>query len=247
MSTILVIGSADDRSLPPPFLRLAIDAEAAVRRALESRGCTVRFVDTAHPPYPPLEDSFDGVAGLALLGGGDVDPTLYGLPADQPGLYGVNRAVDDYTISAVRTARDRGLPILGICRGSQVINVAYGGTLIPDITDWAIHRGPSAETIFISEQVTLQPDSRIAAILGSETVEVQNGHHQAIDRVADGFRVTGRAADGIVEAIESARGDEWIVGIQWHPEHAEANPVHRDLLFGAFVDAANLLGAGAVR
>lgn len=237
MITVLVIGSADDQSLPAPFLRLAVNAERTVRQALESRGFTVRFVDTAHPPYPDLAESFDEVAGVVMLGGGDIDPTLYGLPADQPGLYGVDRAVDDYAIAAVRNARERGLPLLGICRGSQVINVAYGGSLIPDIADWGPHHGPTNETIFVPEPITLDPTSRVAEIFGTTELIVQSGHHQAVDRVADGFVTTGTAADGIVEGIESADRTEWIVGIQWHPEHADADPAARDRLFDAFVTA----------
>ncbi|MGE2730742.1 gamma-glutamyl-gamma-aminobutyrate hydrolase family protein [Mycolicibacterium vaccae] len=247
MSTVLVIGSADDRSLPPPFLKLAIDAERTVRRALESRSCAVRFVDTAHPPFPEPAEALRGVAGLVLLGGGDIDPTLYGLPADQPGLYGVNRVVDDYTISAVRQARDTGLPILGICRGAQVLNVAYGGSIIPDIVDWAPHHGPTTETIFVAEQVSLAEGSRIAGILQTTKLTVQSGHHQAIDRVADGFVVTGTAVDGIVEAIESADDAEWIVGMQWHPEHADADPRARERLFAAFVAQTDRARTGVNR
>ena len=248
MSTVLVIGSADDQSLPAPFLRLAIDAERTVREALQARGVDVRFVDTAHPVYPDLEVSLDGVTGLVLLGGGDIDPTLYGLPADQPGLYGVDRTVDDYAIAAIRSVRDRRLPILGICRGSQLINVAYGGSLIPDISAWTIHHGPTAETIFVSEPVSLDPNSRLAAILGTDKLIVQSGHHQAIERVAEGFVTTGRAADGIVEAIESTDASEWLIGIQWHPEHQSADRPTRDLLFDAFVAATeNTALTGAAR
>lgn len=247
MNTVLVIGSADDQTLPAPFLRLAIAAERTIRNALDSRGVTVRFVDTAHPPYPNLGESVTGITGLVMLGGGDIDPTLYGLPADQDGLYGVDRAVDDYAITAIRTARDHGLPILGICRGSQLINVAYGGSLVPDIADWAPHHGPTTETIFVPEPISLTSGSRLAGILGTTELTVQSGHHQAIDRVADGFVTTGIATDGIVEAIESADAGEWIVGIQWHPEHADADPVARDLLFDAFVAATSSLPVGGAR
>jgi putative glutamine amidotransferase len=245
MRTVLVIGSADDRSLPPPFLRLAIAAERTVRHALDSRERTVRFIDTAHPPFPDLAEAFCDVRGLVLLGGGDIDPTLYGLPSDQAGLYGVDRAVDDYAIAAVRTARDAGLPILGICRGAQIINVAHGGSLIPDIADWTAHHGPTTDTIFVPERVSLSPNSRIARIHDARRLVVQSGHHQAIDRVAEGFTATARAVDGIVEAIESDDPGEWIVGIQWHPEHAEADPFARDRIFDAFVTQTDRVTAGA--
>ncbi|OBF27999.1 gamma-glutamyl-gamma-aminobutyrate hydrolase family protein [Mycobacterium sp. ACS4331] len=247
MTTVLVIGSADDQSLPAPFLRLSIAAERAVRKSLQTRGVDVRFVDTAHPPYPGLSESFDGASGLVMLGGGDIDPTLYGLPADQPGLYGVNRTIDEYAIAAVRTARDNGVPILGICRGSQLINVAYGGSLIPDIVDWAIHHGPTTDTIFISERISLAPASRLAGIFGTQTLIVKSGHHQAVDRVADGFVSAATADDGIVEAIESTDPTEWIVGIQWHPEHAEADPRALDQLFDAFVSETERCAAGVSR
>ena len=237
MSTVLVIGPAGDPSVPEAFQRLEIRAEEVVREQLESRGCTVRFVDTTRPPFTPRTDAFLGVRGVVLLGGGDVDPTMYGLPADQPNLAGVDRAVDEYAVDAVRAARHAGLPILGICRGAQILNVAFGGTLIPDIEDWGIHHGPTPETVFVPEEVSLTPSSRLAGIYGTTTLSVQNGHHQAVDRVAKGLVATGTAADGLVEAIESADGGEWIVGMQWHPEHADADPDALRQLFDAYVGA----------
>lgn len=236
MKTVLVVGSADDQSLPAPYLALAVAAEKAVRSTLVEFGCAVRFVDTAHRPLPPLEEAFEGAAGLVLLGGGDVDPAVYGLPSDLPHLYGVSREVDDYGIGAVHAAHAAGLPILGICRGAQILNVAHGGTLIPDLENWKLHRGPTVEDTFVSEPVVIEKDSRLCRALAVSSADVQNGHHQAVDRVGDGLRAVAWAGDGVVEAVEAdADHPDWVVGIQWHPEHAAADPEHLIRLFDAFV------------
>ncbi len=232
---VLVVGPAGDQSVVEEFQRLEVDAERTVRRELEGRGCTVRFVDTTRPPFPSPSDALCDITGLVLLGGGDMDPTMYGLPPEQPNLGGVNRDVDEYVVDTVRIARGAALPTLGICRGAQVLNVAFGGTLIPDITEWAIHHGPTPATIFVDEHIALAPSSRLAAIYGTTELAVRNGHHQAVDRVAEGFVVAAVAADGIVEAIESADSLEWIVGVQWHPEQADAEPQALGQLFDAYV------------
>jgi putative glutamine amidotransferase len=128
----------------------------------------------------------------------------------------------------------RDLPTLAICRGSQLLNVAFGGTLIPDISDWEMHHGGSGEPLFIDEPVILEPDSEIARILGRTEVTVRNGHHQAVAEVAPALRATARAHDGIVEGTEH-RDASWVVGVQWHPEEPQADAQDRASLFGEFV------------
>ncbi len=103
-------------------------------------------------------------------------------------------------VDAVRTARQLNVPILGICRGTQFINVAFGGTLIPDIADWAIHHGRTPETIFIAEQIAIAPSSRLAVVYQNTALTVRNGHHQAVARVGRGLVAAAAASDGIVEA-----------------------------------------------
>lgn len=171
--------------------------------------------------------------GIVLLGGGDVSPDLYGHDGEVPNSYGVDRRADDYSIELVRRARAAGVPLLGICRGSQVINVAFGGTLVPDITDHVLHRGVAPDPTFLDEEVLIREGSWLSRVLGRDAISVRNGHHQAVDAVAPGFRVAASAHDGIVEGIESTTG--WCVGVQWHPEDRDGSTTDAEAIFSAFV------------
>lgn len=236
VTTVLTFGCIDESVVPGPFLALEIRAERTIRTALAARGCRVEFVDIAGHPLPDVADLLEAVSGLVLLGGADVDPALYGLPADHPNVHGVDRIADEFEIAALLRARELGIPVLCICRGAQVLNVAHGGTLIPDIEAWAIHHGPTRETIFVSEEIFLTADSRLADVVGRRRLVVQNGHHQAVAAVGAGLLVAARAADGIVEAIESAPEEpSWALGVQWHPEHPRADPDVFAALLDAFV------------
>lgn len=238
MTIILVIGSHDEAAVPAPFVPLEAAAERTVRALLERRACDVRFVDFAHRPLPDVTELLAGVSGLVLLGGADVDPTLYGLSPDQPNLGRVDREADEFSIAVVHRADELAIPMLCICRGMQVLNVARGGTLIPDIENWTIHHGPTQETIFVVEEVTLAEESRLAAMLGQRRISVLNGHHQAIDVVGSGLNAAAWAADGLIEAIETDRNAAaWAVGVQWHPEHADADPTARIAILDGFVAA----------
>lgn len=215
-------------SLRPTGLGTEVDAivqELTDRamRAIETAGGTPTLVDISAPDRGPetLQGDF---AGLLILGGADVDPALYGAVPD-PTVWGVDTDADRYEIAAVRGALDSGTPTVGICRGMQVINVAAGGTLIQDLGAETTHHGP-ADAIMVTQRVRVAPDSRLGRILQREEVPVRTGNHQAVDRVADGFTVVARAADGVVEAIEHA--NTWVIGVQWHPEDPAAD--ERDLM-----------------
>jgi len=179
------------------------------------------------------------IDAVLLTGGGDVDPALYGGEPDKGFL--VNRPRDDFEIALIRQARELGLPILGICRGCQILNVALGGT-VRNLRD----DGPLSGThfTFSGHAVTLEEDSRLAAILGVTRLDnVYSFHGQAADQPGDGVHVAARAADGVVEAIEAgdlsgrSRTDPWILAVQWHPEMAVTN-VTQNRLFNAFVEQA---------
>lgn len=171
--------------------------------------------------------------GIVLLGGGDIAPERYGHHDEVPNSYGVDHGADEYSIDLVRRAREAQIPLLGICRGSQLINVAFGGTLIPDITDHLLHRGVAPDPTFLDETVTLQDGTWLQEAFGRAHLVVRNGHHQAVDAVAPGFRIAALAHDGIVEGIESVTG--WCVGVQWHPEDADGSEDDARTLFGGFV------------
>ncbi|MBG0812951.1 gamma-glutamyl-gamma-aminobutyrate hydrolase family protein [Planomonospora sp. ID82291] len=179
--------------------------------------------------------------GLVLAGGGDVDPARYGqAPHERTG--GVHRARDDFELRLAAAALGRGLPLLGICRGLQVLNTVLGGTLHQHLPDVVGHSGHSpAPGRFGRMPVRLTPGSRAAAILGAATaatagtagtvettatagtvetaatVDVAHYHHQAADRLGDGLAVTARSEDGTVEAVELA-GHPFALAVQWHPE-----------------------------
>jgi putative glutamine amidotransferase len=177
------------------------------------------------------------VAGLVLTGGDDVAPALYDAEP-HPALGPVDPRRDAWELALVDAARARGLPVLAICRGVQVVNVALGGTLVQDIpsevdTDLA-HR--AAERAARTHEVAVEPGSRLAAALGTTRLSVNSLHHQSLDRVAERLRVTARAADGVIEGVETGADDPWLVlGVQWHPEELVDTPEPWDRrLFAAY-------------
>jgi len=179
--------------------------------------------------------------GVVLPGGGDLDARLYG---EEPGnaCYDVNPAQDQLDLAVARQSIDAGLPVLGICRGHQLLNVLYGGTLIQDMAPGAVaHREPApahGAGPWAWHEVDVQPGSRVAALYGSSsgavTVKIASGHHQAVARVAEGLTVTAVAEDGTVEALEDP--DRWVASVQWHPEALELPAAERLEPFQAFVE-----------
>ncbi|MBK5231908.1 MAG: gamma-glutamyl-gamma-aminobutyrate hydrolase family protein [Thermoleophilia bacterium] len=178
----------------------------------------------------PLLDRFDG---LILGGGADVDPASYGAEAAAQ-TTDIRPERDEFELALVKGALEKDLPLLGICRGFQLMNVAAGGTLVQHLPDAVGHeRHRTVPGQFDEHEVELISGSRIAGICGSERVLVQSHHHQGLDRIADGLEVTGAAIpDRIAEAIEIP-DKSFALGVQWHPEVDEG-----DSLIAALVDAA---------
>lgn len=192
-------------------------------------------------PVLPEEASLAFVAvvdGLLLTGGGDVDPAFYGANHTAP-LEDVDPRRDVIESALVRASIDRDRPVLAVCRGVQVLNVALGGTLIPDLpgAGWASHNqsAPSAEP---HHDVSIQPASRIAHALGRTTVAVNSFHHQALNAAAASLKPVAWAADGLIEAVESVDPSRWVVGVQWHPEMMLPSHSAQGELFRALVDQA---------
>jgi putative glutamine amidotransferase len=189
------------------------------------------------------DSALDGLDGLMLTGGGDVDPKHYGQLAS-PHVELAEAGRDDFEIALSRAALERDLPILAICRGLQVLNVAAGGTLLQHVPDAAgetiTHSQSGVPKDAVAHEIQVEPGSALATALGPtvmavESCAVNSRHHQAVDAVAPGFVVSATAPDGIVEAIE--RPDRrFCVGVEWHPENfwktGEFAP-----LFEAFVRA----------
>jgi gamma-glutamyl-gamma-aminobutyrate hydrolase PuuD len=170
--------------------------------------------------------------GLVVSGGGDIDPACYGAEA-HPETSGVRPERDRAELALLREALARGLPVLGICRGAQLLVVAHGGDLrqhLPEVVGHDGHRPASGS--FGWHDVRLAPGSRTASILGG-AVKVASYHHQGIAGLGGGLRAVGWAGDGGVEAVESADGARFVVGVLWHPEHD-----NDERLFSALVEAA---------
>jgi gamma-glutamyl-gamma-aminobutyrate hydrolase PuuD len=182
-------------------------------------------------PQPLDPAVLEVLDGLVLIGGPDIDPRTYGAPPHPTTQSRPDR--DAQEMALLTAAIDRDVPVLGLCRGGQLMNVMLGGTLhqhLPDVVGHDGHR--PAPAVFGACTVRTEPGTRLAEILGAES-KVPCYHHQALDRIAPGLRPAATAADGTVEAVESA-GAGWLVGVQWHPEE---DP--EDLrLFEAHVEAA---------
>lgn len=187
-----------------------------------------------------IPDLVRGLEAIVLTGGEDVAPERYGTERSTR-LDTVDSARDEFEIALFHLARQRGLPVLGICRGIQLINVAMGGTLWQDLlserhSDVAHDQGGPRDKR--SHSVRLAPGSVVARIFGSASLAVNSIHHQGVRELAPGLVASGWAEDGLIEAVESASGS-WLVAVQWHPEemHGDVSaPEHR--LFGALRDAA---------
>jgi putative glutamine amidotransferase len=206
-------------------------------RSVEQAGAVPLVVPPCSPDdAPPVLDRLDG---LLLSGGVDVDPALFG-EAPHPKLRRVDRRRDDLEIALVREALRRHLPILAICRGIQVLNVATGGTLIQDLpsalTGGERHDRPEPRDRRVHE-IEAKPGTRLRQILGEDTMSVNSFHHQAVGRLGDGLVASARCPeDDVIEGIEQP-GRRFVVGVQWHPETFWSAPDTFQPLFDAQAEA----------
>jgi putative glutamine amidotransferase len=204
---------------------------AALRRA-GARGAVVMPDDLGESEADQLLDRFDG---LLLIGGGDLDPETYGQPREQE-VYGVIARRDGFELPLVRAAIARAMPTLAICRGHQVLDVALGGTLQQHLVPGEVPHGvPGVAGGSIGHSVRVQDGSRLATALGATVADISSQHHQAIDKLGTDLEAVAWADDGAIEGIELTIPDQWVIGVQWHPEDtAGADPVQQRL-FDAFV------------
>ncbi len=180
----------------------------------------------------------DQLDGYLVPGGADVAPILYGEEAKRPVVY-VRQADDEYEIAMIRKMAEQNKPVLGICRGCQVINVAFGGNLVQDIPSMLPESNSHYQTAPRHEafhSVELLEGSRLASIFGCTQLRTNSFHHQSVRDAAPGFHIVGKAKDGVVEAIEHE--SKYIIGVQWHPEGMYT--VHEEFckLFNDFIAAA---------
>lgn len=217
---------------------------AYVRSVLAAGGVPVILSPVLGPSYAAR--AMDGVDGLVLSGGEDIHPALYGAEPS-PHAYPPSRERDLFELALFAAARHRELPVLGICRGIQLVNVAMGGTLVQDLPTERpsdIPHDPGAARDARTHAVRLQEGSRAAQALGATELRVNSFHHQAVDRLAPGLIATGWSEDGVIEAAEAPGDAPWLLTVQWHPEemHAEVKAPERGL-FRALVHACAVADA----
>ena len=217
------------------FVRVDLDYVAGVAQA--------GGIPMVLPPIPGTVEEVAGrIDGLLLCGGSDLDPGYYG-EEPIPELDVTVPERDAFEMALVEQALERGMPVFGICRGLQVLNVALGGTLYQDLSSQfgggsIAHRQQMPKWQWTHE-VEVNGNSSIAKIMEVDGLRVNSYHHQAVKDLADGLTVTARASDGVVEALEARNlSESWLVGVQWHAEAMrDAGPENRNL-FKAHVEAA---------
>jgi len=223
------------RAADPKAQRRADRLTARYRAAIEAHGA--RSVEL---PSNTLPTVLDGLDGVLLTGGGDIHPSHYG-QTPHPKLGHVDDARDQFELLLVRAALSRGIPLLGICRGAQVLGVALGGDLVQDIDSDVedAKKHPAGERGRASHHwIEIAPGSRLSQILGARRVRVNSSHHQANGRLGSGVRKVAWSEDGVIEAIER-EGDDFVLGVQWHPERMWRRAPRQSRLFGAFAAAAS--------
>lgn len=208
----------DAALIPADYVR---DVNAAGGRAL-----------LVPPDEEGVEETLDALDGLILAGGEDIDPSQYG-QQPHPETFGVRPDRDRAELALLRAAIERDMPVLGICRGSQVINVGLGGDLhqhLPEVVGHERHKhNPPGQ--FVEHPVAIQPGTRLAGVFGEHT-PVQSHHHQGFRRLGEGLVAAARADDDSVEAVE-APDRRFLIGVLWHPEAGEDKR-----LFEALVEEA---------
>ncbi|MEU5594927.1 gamma-glutamyl-gamma-aminobutyrate hydrolase family protein [Streptomyces sp. NPDC020298] len=172
---------------------------------------------------------FDGVL---LPGGGDLAPYRYGAGDTHDSVYDVDELHDSFDLQVARHALESGLPLLAVCRGLQVVNVALGGTLEQDMG------GPEHTHRHLRHPVTVRPGSRLEQVMGEAKADASCYHHQRVDRLGDGLTVTATAVDGTVEGLEQTDTRGWFTAVQWHPEDTAHEDPLQQRLFDALVRAA---------
>jgi putative glutamine amidotransferase len=196
-----------------------LPVHGAYAYAIATAGGLPVFV-TPGLPTSTLRDLFQRLDGLLFCGGGDLEPSTYGMTTSAP-LTGVDPERDRLELTLARWALEDGKPVLGICRGQQLLNVAAGGTLIPDIPSLRpnalVHSDPDRPPEALLHSVTVKPDTYLAKVGTPPSLEVNSTHHQAVDRPGYGWEVSAVAPDGIIEGIE-APGHPFALAVQWHPE-----------------------------
>jgi putative glutamine amidotransferase len=216
----------------PPQREMALGME--YMRAIErAGGIPVALPPLGHDLIAPL---LDRLCGICLSGGPDIDPAGYGEDERAPELGKTEPDLDGYELAIAQLADARRMPILGICRGAQALNVARGGTLLQHVEG---HR-QTERGRFTTGSVRIAPGSRLALVMGETSAEVNSFHHQAVQQLGGGLRAVAWAPDGLVEGLEG-EGPDLFLGVQWHAESLTDRPEHL-ALFRELVEEAGAYG-----
>ncbi|MBA3748295.1 MAG: gamma-glutamyl-gamma-aminobutyrate hydrolase family protein [Solirubrobacterales bacterium] len=236
-----VVHEAHSEPVQPRELALGLTYPEAIRRA--------GAVPVIIPPLDTdsIEPLLDGLCGLCLSGGPDLHPTVYGAPP-HPALGPTEPHLDLFEVALLRAAEARDLPVLAICRGLQVLNVARGGTLVQDLPSERpsniVHRQVLPGRV-PTHDVALESGSLVATAIGVVATRVNSFHHQAVEVLGNGLRVVGWAPDGVIEALE-ATDRTFTLAVQWHAESMVQTPEQLHLL-RTFAKTAMAYGARAAR
>ncbi len=222
---------------PSPLATIPV----AYVQAVQEAGGAVLPIPLGLPPEA-LQHLAAPLGGLLLAGGVDIEPRRYGAPRSEKVIH-IDVDRDETELFLTRWALAKGLPILAICRGAQILNVAAGGTLIQDIPSQRPKKlkhdrfHPPHPLDELAHAVDIAPGSRLADILGAKSLTVNSRHHQALDRLGSGLTMSARASDGIIEGIE-APAARFAVAVQWHPENLLLAQPAMQRLFHTFIEAA---------
>ncbi|MGH7499764.1 MAG: gamma-glutamyl-gamma-aminobutyrate hydrolase family protein [Gemmatimonadales bacterium] len=211
-----------------------------VKSVLAAGGVPIILSPLLGPSYAAR--ALSGADGLLLTGGEDIHPAWYHAEPSAH-LYPPSRARDLFELALFAAARQMELPILGICRGIQLVNVALGGTLFQDLPSerpGPVDHNPAADRIARTHAVRVAPGSRAEQALGSAPLTVNSFHHQAIRDLPKALIATGWSDDGLIEAVETGPGAPWLLAVQWHPEEMYREPAAPERgLFSALVEEAS--------
>ena len=200
-----------------------------------------------------LRGIYESLDGVFLPGGADIDPVSYGT-TPHPACDKTDRDRDRVELTLARWALAEGKPVLGVCRGMQLINVVTGGTLYQDLAtqfprgvkhDYFPFGGQSFTRDYLAHEVRIAADSRLARLFGADSIKVNSMHHQGVRTLGDGLLATAHAPDGLIEALEGT-GAGYLFAVQWHPEALTEKDAATRQLFAEFVDAAGEYRAGGV-
>ncbi len=203
--------------------------------AIVKAGGEPRLLDFLFPTTE-VTAMIEDASGVLVIGGDDIEPSLYGCEREKEcGESCIIR--DEFEMEVVRMAHILGIPLLGICRGVQVLNTAMGGTLIqhvPAVT--GVNHQQKSGNVFWHD-VDITPGTILSEIVGTDRIAVNSYHHQAPMQIAPGLRVAAKSRDGIIEALESLPGEPWQLGVQWHPERTVGKDKYSLRYFEALVNA----------